>query len=46
MDVVAQNRARRGGRIPKPRREVDEEKVYDKPTYQRNIIKNGFIVHK
>ncbi len=46
MDVIAQNRARRGTRIPKPRREVDEEKVYDKPTYQRNIIKNGFIVHK
>lgn len=46
MDVIAQNRARRGTRIPKPRREVDEDKVYDPPTYKRNIIKNGFIVHK
>lgn len=46
MDVIAQNRAKRGSRIPKPRREVDEEKVYDPPTFSRNIIKNGFIVHK
>ncbi|CAF2496950.1 unnamed protein product [Rotaria sp. Silwood2] len=46
MDVIAQNRAKRGSRIPKPKREVDEEKVYDPPTYNRNIIKNGFIVHK
>lgn len=46
MDVIAQNRARRGGRIPKPRREVDEENIHDLPTYNRNIIKNGFIVHK
>lgn len=46
MDVIAQNRAKRGGRIPKPKREVDEDKLYDPPTYQRNIIKNGFIVHK
>ena len=46
MDVIAQNRARRGARPPKPRREVDEAKVYDPPTYNRNIIKNGFIVHK
>jgi len=46
MDVIAQNRAKRGGRIPKPKREVDEDKPYDPPTYQRNIIKNGFIVHK
>lgn len=46
MDVIAQNRARRGSRIPKPRREVDEDNVYDPPTYKRNIIKNGFIVHK
>ncbi len=45
-DVIAQNRAKRGGRIPKPRREVYEEQVYDPPTYKRNIIKNGFIVHK
>lgn len=46
MDVIAQNRARRGTRIPRPRREVDEAKIYDPPTYNRNIIKNGFIVHK
>lgn len=46
MDVIAQNRARRGTRPQKPRREVDEAKVYDPPTYNRNIIKNGFIVHK
>lgn len=46
MDVIAQNRARRGGRPTKPRREVDEAKVYDPPTYNRNVIKNGFIVHK
>ncbi|CAF3830672.1 unnamed protein product [Rotaria sordida] len=46
MDIVAQNRARRGSHIPKPRREVDEEPVYDPPTYSRNLIKNGFIVHK
>jgi len=46
MDVIAQNRAKRGSRIPKPRREIDEVKVYDPPTYNRNIIKNGFIVHK
>ncbi|CAF3326715.1 unnamed protein product [Rotaria socialis] len=46
MDIIAQNRAKRGSRIPKPRREIDEEKVYDPPTYNRNIIKNGFIVHK
>ncbi|CAF3351790.1 unnamed protein product [Rotaria sp. Silwood1] len=46
MDIIAQNRAKRGTRIPKPRCEVDEEKVYDPPTYNRNIIKNGFIVHK
>jgi hypothetical protein len=46
MDVIAQNRAKRGSRIPKPRREVDEEKLYDPPTYKRNIIKNGFIIHK
>ena len=46
MDVIAQNRARRGTRLPRPRREVDEAKVYDPPTYNRNIIKNGFIVHK
>lgn len=46
MDVIAQNRARRGTRPSKPRREVDEAKVYDPPTYNRNIIKNGFIVHK
>jgi hypothetical protein len=46
MDIVAQNRAKRGTRIPKPRREVDEERVYDPPTYHRNVIKNGFIVHK
>ncbi len=46
MDVIAQNRARRGPNIPKPRREIDEAKVYDPPTYKRNIIKNGFIIHK
>jgi hypothetical protein len=46
MDVIAQNRAKRGSRIPKPRREIDEETVYDPPTYNRNLIKNGFIVHK
>lgn len=46
MDVIAQNRAKRGPGIPKPRREIDEAKVYDPPTYKRNIIKNGFIVHK
>ena len=46
MDIIAQNRAKRGSRIPKPKREVDEEKVYDPPTYRKNFIKNGFIVHK
>jgi hypothetical protein len=45
-DVIAGNRARRGSRIPKPRREVDEEACYDPPTYRRNYIKNDFIVHK
>jgi len=45
-DVVAQNRARRGLRIPKPRREVDEDEFYDLPTYNKNFIKNDFIVHK
>lgn len=46
MDVIAQNRAKRGPGIPKPRREIDEAKVHDPPTYKKNIIKNGFIVHK
>jgi hypothetical protein len=45
-DIVAQNRAKRGAGIPKPRREVDEENFYDLATYNKNIIKNGFIVHK
>jgi hypothetical protein len=46
QEVLAQNRARRGSRIPVPRREIDEEKFYDPPTYRRNYVKNGFIVHK
>ncbi len=45
-DVVAQNRARRGSRIPKPRREVAEDEFYDLPTYNKNFIKNDFFVHK
>ncbi|UJR23926.1 hypothetical protein I4U23_026898 [Adineta vaga] len=46
QEVLAQNRARRGSRIPIPRREIDEEQIYDLPTYRRNYVKNGFIVHK
>lgn len=46
MDVIAQNRAKRGSRIPKPKREVDEQKVHDPPVYRKNLIKNGFVVHK
>ena len=45
-DILAGNRARRGPRIPKPRREVDDQKLYDLPTYRKNYIKNGFLVHK
>ena len=45
-EVLAENRARRGSRIPKPRREVDEEELHDPPTYNKNFIKNGFLVHK
>ncbi|CAF0971477.1 unnamed protein product [Rotaria sp. Silwood1] len=30
-DVLAQNRARRGSRIPKPRREIDDEEFHDLP---------------
>lgn len=45
-EVLAENRARRGSRIPKPRREVDEEQLHDLPTYNKNFIKNGFLVHK
>ena len=45
-DVLAENRARRGPRIPKPRREVDEDTSYDPPKYHRSYIKNSFIVHK
>ncbi|UJR24850.1 hypothetical protein I4U23_006219 [Adineta vaga] len=46
MEVVAQNRANRRGRVPKPKREVHEDNLYDLPTYHRNVIKNGFMVHK
>ncbi|CAF1150154.1 unnamed protein product [Adineta ricciae] len=46
MEVVAQNRANRRGKVPKPRREVSEDKLYDLPTYHKNVIKNGFMVHK
>jgi hypothetical protein len=45
-EVLAENRARRGSRIPKPRREVDEEEFHDPPTYHRKFIKNDFLVHK
>ncbi|CAF1427206.1 unnamed protein product [Adineta steineri] len=45
-EVLAQNRARRGSRIPIPRREIDEEVAYDLPIYNKNYVKNGFIVHK
>lgn len=45
-EVLAENRARRGSRIPKPRREVDEEELRDPPMYNKNFIKNGFLVHK
>ena len=46
QEVLAQNRAQRGSRIPVPRREVYEDQIYDLPTYRRNYVKNGFIVHK
>ena len=45
-DVVAQNRARRGTRLSRPRRQIYEEQNRDLPTYRRNIVKNGFMVHK
>ncbi len=45
-DVLAQNRARRGSRIPIIRREVDEVQYHDLPTYNKNYVKNDFIVHK
>ena len=44
--ILAANRARRGSRIPKPRREVSEEEFRDPPMYNKNFIKNGFLVHK
>ncbi|CAF1279729.1 unnamed protein product [Adineta steineri] len=46
MEIVAQNRAKRGGRAPKPKREVEEDRPYDPPTYHRDVVKNGFVVHK
>ncbi len=45
-DILAQNRARRGSRIPIIRREVDEVQYHDLPTYNKNYVKNDFIVHK
>jgi len=45
-DVLAENRARRGSRIPKPRRDVDENEFYDLPIYNKDFIKNDSIVHK
>jgi hypothetical protein len=45
-DVLAENRARRGIHIPKPRREIDEEEFYDPPIYNKKFVKNNFLVHK
>lgn len=45
-DVLAENRARRGSRIPKPRREVDQEEFHDAPINNINFLKNDFLVHK
>lgn len=45
-DILAQNRARRGLRIPKPRREVDEEQLRDPPPSNKDYIKNDFIIHR
>jgi len=45
-EVLAENRARRGSQIPVPRREVDEDRLYDPPTYKKSFIKNDFFVYK
>ncbi|CAF1498353.1 unnamed protein product, partial [Didymodactylos carnosus] len=46
MDIILANRAKRGWKLPKPKREVEEEKFHDPPQPNKNIIKNGFIIHK
>jgi hypothetical protein len=45
-EVLAENRARRGSRIQKPRREVDGEKTYELPPLRKNYVKRDFLVHK
>lgn len=45
-DILAQNRARRGSRIPKPRREIDEEELHEKPIGNRDFIKDDLLIHK
>ncbi|CAF2457088.1 unnamed protein product [Rotaria sp. Silwood2] len=45
-DVLAQNRARRGSRIPIPRREIDDEELHDSPIGNKDFIRKDLLVHK
>ncbi|CAF0802667.1 unnamed protein product [Didymodactylos carnosus] len=46
MQIILANRAKRGSKLPKPKREVEQAKFYDPPQPSKNIVRNGFIVHK
>ena len=41
-DVVAQNRAERGTRVSRPRRQIYEEENAPLATYRRSIVKKGY----